>query len=162
MYLPVTRSLRSLRDEALKYVADIKESKIPRAIAIPVANGSVFWSSRLSLRCISCSSRYRMLVTKERSSRIFTELFLLSSLSSPSISFSITSSLNSMDLMLRAAMTISLSASTGSSLSGGLEDRRIQVRQRLTLTALRSALFSGEPSNRDIFGRFLNRGHSLE
>ena len=135
---------------------------MPRAIAMPVAKGSVFWSSRLSLRWISCSSRYRMFVTNERSSRIFTELLLIPSLSSPLISFTASSSSKSMDLMLRAPMTISLSASTGSNLSGGLEERRIQVLHRLMFTALRSALFSGEPSISDIFGRFLNKGHSLK
>ena len=159
--LPVTRSRSSRRAEALKYVADIKESRMPRAIAMPVAKGSVFWSSRLSLRWISCSSRYRIFVTNERSSKIFTELFLLPSFSSSLTSFTVSSSSKSMDLMLRAPMTISLSANTGSSLSGGLDERRIQVLHLLTFTALRSALFSGEPSSSDIFGRFLNRGHSL-
>ena len=38
---PVTHKRINLRAEALKYVVDIKESKIPRATAIPAAKGIV-------------------------------------------------------------------------------------------------------------------------
>ena len=81
----------------------------------------------------------------------------------------------SMDLMLRAAMMISLSASTGSDFSGAFAESRTHVRQRFTwntknnikeqirqetLTALMSALFSGLPSMMEIFGMFLSNPHS--
>ena len=52
---------------------------------------------------------------------------------------------NVMALMFSEARMASLSANVGSSLHGTLADKMTHMSQRLTFTALRSALDKGEP-----------------
>ena len=63
-------------------------------------------------------------------------------------------------LILREAKMASLSARVGSSFEGTLADRITHISQRLTLTALKSALLRGDPLSTEIFGRFCSVFHS--
>ena len=64
-------------------------------------------------------------------------------------------------LILREAKMASLSARVGSSFEGTLADRITHISQRLTLTALKSALLRGDPLSTEIFGRFCSVFYSL-
>ena len=68
---------------------------------------------------------------------------------------------NVMAFMLSEARIASLSARVGSSLEGTLAERITHMSQRLTLTARRSALLSGEPLNKFYFHFTLKSANTL-